>query len=54
MNDPKNKDPFEKWNDPMYRDDPSQPWNDPFKRNESWACWNQLDGQGEYRDECDH
>ena len=49
----KNNDPFEKWNDPFYKDDPFAPWNDSFKKDDSFAAWNDPFGQGLYRDEVD-
>jgi len=47
----KNDDPFEKWNDPMYKDDPFAPWNDPIKKDDPFACWNNPFGDGDYKDE---
>jgi hypothetical protein len=49
----KNTDPFEKWNDPMYKDDPFAPWNDAFKKDDPFAAWNDPFGHGNYRDEVD-
>lgn len=48
-----NKDPFEKWNDPFFKDDLFAPWNDPLKKDDSFACWNDSFGQGDYREEVD-
>lgn len=48
---PTNTDPFEKWNDPMYKNDPFAPWNDSMKRDDPFASWNDHFGYGRYRDE---
>lgn len=48
-----NTDPFEKWNDPFYKDDPFAPWNDVFKKDDQFAAWNDPFGHGNYRDEVD-
>lgn len=49
----RNTDPFEKWNDPFYKDDPFAPWNDTFKKDDPFAAWNDPFGHGNYRDEVD-
>ena len=46
-----NKDPFKKWNNPMYKDNPFAPWNNPVKRDDPFACWNNPLGEGKYKDE---
>ena len=38
-NYPKNKDPFEPWNNP-FTDDPFKPWNNPMYRDDPFAPWN--------------
>ncbi len=53
MAEPKNKDPFKKWNDPMHKNDPFAPWNDPMKAIDPFSCWNDIFGEGEYKDEVD-
>ena len=47
----RNTDPFQKWNNPMYKNDPFQPrngpdrdnpfapWNDPFGKDEDLDKW---------------
>lgn len=47
----RNTDPFEPWNDPMYKDDPSESWNDPMEKDDPFAYWN--DPVGDYQ-EWDH
>jgi len=49
-----NTDPFEKWNNPMYKDDPFAPWNDQMKKDDPFACWNNPFGNGHYKDEVDN
>lgn len=46
-----NTDPFEKWNDPMYKDDPFAPWNERMKEDDPFACWNSPFGDGDYKDD---
>jgi hypothetical protein len=50
--DRENDNPFEPWNNEMYRDDPFAPWNDPMK-DTPFACWNNVFGRGDYREEVD-
>jgi hypothetical protein len=40
MNRPRNTDPFEPWNNQMYRDDMFAPHNDPMRRNDMFEAWN--------------
>jgi len=49
----KNKNPFEPWNNPMYKRDPFKPWTNPMKKDDPFACWNNPFGKGRYRNEVD-
>ena len=52
MSKPRNTDVTKPWNDPCYKDDPSKPWNDSCRKDDISACWNQIDGHGDYEEEC--
>lgn len=49
----KNNDPFQPWNNPMYKDDPFAPWNDPMRENDPFEPWNDVFGREEDLDEKD-
>lgn len=50
----RNTNPFEKWNDIMYKDNPFAPWNDIMKKDNPFACWNNPFGDGDYKDDVDN
>lgn len=44
MSYPRNNDPFQPWNDPMYKDDPFAPHNDPMEKGNPFKAWNEPFG----------
>ena len=52
MSNPRNRDLDKPWNDTCRRSDQFEPWDDPMKKDDPFACWNQIDGQGNYEEEC--
>lgn len=44
---PKNTDPLQPWNDPIFKDDRLAPHNDPLRRDDLLEAWNDPIGTAE-------
>lgn len=47
MSDNRNNDPFQPWNDQMYKDDPFAPHNDLMRKDDPFEPWNDIFGTKE-------